>query len=156
MIALMPVRRTDRQLLWNLLQKYLHELSRWYSQALDAEGNYPYRWFDAYFTEPDRVALLILDDAIPVGFALVNAHSYIGEAPDHVLAEFTVFPMYRRRHLATEATEAIFARCPGRWEIKFNEKNAAARVLWTRVTARYAPSVRRISDEETVLCFAVE
>ena len=47
MIALMPVRRTDRQLLWNLLQKYLHELSRWYAQALDAEGNYPYRWFDA-------------------------------------------------------------------------------------------------------------
>ena len=140
MIALMPVRRTDRQLLWNLLQKYLHELSRWYAQALDAEGNYPYRWFDAYFTEPDRVALLILDDDIPVGFALLNAHSYIGEAPDHVLAEFTVFPAYRGRGIASQAVQRILDVYGGRWEIKYSERNTAASPFPRRRRAPSTPS----------------
>ena len=156
MIALMPVRRTDRQLLWNLLQKYLHELSRWYSQALDAEGNYPYRWFDAYFTEPDRVALLILDDDIPVGFALLNAHSYIGEAPDHVLAEFTVFPAYRGRGIASQAVQRILDVFGGRWEIKYSERNTAASRLWNGIAKKYHPQSHDLGDDETVLAFSTE
>ena len=156
MIALIPVRRTDRQLLWNLLQKYLHELSRWYAQAPDAEGNYPYRWFDAYFTEPDRVALLILDDDIPVGFALLNAHSYIGEAPDHVLAEFTVFPAYRGRGIASQAVQRILDVYGGRWEIKYSERNTAASRLWNGIAKKYHPQSHDLGDDETVLAFSTE
>ncbi|MBQ6346309.1 MAG: GNAT family N-acetyltransferase [Clostridia bacterium] len=155
MIRLQRVAPDQRQLLFNLNQKYLYEMTNYYDDPLDERGNLHYGHFDEYFTDPARTALLIYDGDALAGFAMLNPCSYFGGTVDHVMAEFTVFPMYRRRHLATGAVEAIFACCPGRWEIKFNEKNAAAKSLWTKVTARYAPTVRRLSDEETVLCFDV-
>jgi len=155
MIRLQRVTPDQRQLLFNLNQKYLYEMTNYYDDPLDERGNLHYGHFDEYFTDPARTALLIYDGDALAGFAMLNPCSYLGGTVDHVMAEFTIFPMYRRRHLATGAAEAIFERCPGRWEVKFNEKNAAARSLWTGVTARYAPTVRRLSDEETVLCFEV-
>ena len=155
MIRLQRVTPDQRQLLYNLNQKYLYEMTNFYDDPLDAYGNLHYGHFDEYFTDPARTALLIYDDGALAGFAMLNPYSYFGGKVDYVMAEFTVFPMYRRRHLATGAVEAIFACCPGRWEIKFTEKNAAARSLWTRATARYAPTVRHLNDEETVLCFSV-
>ncbi|MBQ9040079.1 MAG: GNAT family N-acetyltransferase [Clostridia bacterium] len=155
MIRLQRVTPDQRQLLFNLNQKYLYEMTNYYDDPLDERGNLHYGHFDEYFTDPARTALLIYDGDALAGFAMLNPCSYFGGTVDHVMAEFTIFPMYRRRHLATGAAEAIFERWPGRWEVKFNEKNAAARSLWTGVTARYAPTVRRLSDEETVLCFEV-
>ncbi|MBQ3303113.1 MAG: GNAT family N-acetyltransferase [Clostridia bacterium] len=155
MIRLQRVTPDQRQLLFNLNQKYLYEMTNYYDDPLDERGNLHYGHFDEYFTDPARTALLIYDGDALAGFAMLNPCSYFGGTVDHVMAEFTIFPMYRRRHLATGAAEAIFERWPGRWEVKFNEKNAEARSLWTRVTARYAPTVRRLSDEETVLCFEV-
>ncbi len=89
-----------------------------------------------------------------VGFAMINPYSYIGGCPDHVLAEFTIFPSYRGKHLAHAAADRILAAYPGRWEIKYSERNAAARRLWQRVTAPYHPVVHRLNEEETVLAFA--
>lgn len=155
MIRLQRVTPDQRQLLFNLNQKYLYEMTNYYDDPLDERGNLHYGHFDEYFTDPARTALLIYDGDALAGLAMLNPCSYFGGTVDHVMAEFTIFPMYRRRHLATGAAEAIFERWPGRWEVKFNEKNAEARSLWTRVTARYAPTVRRLSDEETVLCFEV-
>ena len=156
MIRLQPVTPDQRQLLYNLNQKYLYEMTNFYDDPMDELGNLHYGHFGEYFTDPARTALLIFDDDALAGFAMLHPYSYFGGTVDHVMAEFTIFPAYRKRRLATRAAEAIFERRSGRWEIKFNEKNAAARALWTRVTARYAPTVRHLNDEETVLCFAVE
>ena len=73
--------------------------------------------------------------------------------PDYVLAEFTVFPVYRRKHLAEKAAEMIFERFKGCWEIKYNEKNIAAKTLWNKATEQYFPKVTRLNDTETVLSF---
>ncbi len=156
MIGLSQVCPEGRPLLWRLLQDYLRELSRWYDISPDSDGNYPYRWFDAYFSEPDRVALLILEGDIPVGFALLNAHSCIGEAPDHAMAEFTVLPAYRGRGIATQAVQCIMAQFPGRWEIKYSVKNTAARRLWNGIAKKYNPQVHDLGHEEIVLAFSTE
>jgi len=156
MIELRKARPEDRALLWNLLQKYLNELSRWYDISPDSEGIYPYRYFDAYFSEPNRVALLIHEGDIPVGFALLNTHSYIGEAPDHVLAEFTVLPAFRGRGIATAAVQRILAEYGGRWEIKYSERNTAASRLWNRETAPYGPQRHDLGNGEIALAFSTK
>ncbi len=69
------------------------------------------------------------------------------------MAEFTIFPTYRRKHYALEATNLILVSHPGRWEIKYNEKNAAAKKLWTAVTAPYHPAIHHLNEEETVFEF---
>ena len=154
MIRLRPVRGEDRERLWNLNQKYLYEMTLYYPDPMDENGNLHYGYFDAYFTEPERKAFFLFDDETMVGFAMVCPYSYLGLHPDHVLAEFTIFPAYRRKHFARGAAELILSSLPGRWEIKYNENNTAARNLWQTVTAPYHPDVYHLNDEETVLAFA--
>jgi predicted acetyltransferase len=61
--------------------------------------------------------------------------------------------VYRRKHLAEKAAEMIFERFKGCWEIKYNEKNIAAKTLWNKATEQYFPKVTRLNDTETVLSF---
>ena len=155
MIRLEKVSPEKRALLWNIHQKYLYEMTNYYGDELDENGNYRYRYFDAYFSEPERKALLIYGDQVLIGFAMVNPYSYIGENPDYVLAEFTIFPMYRKRHWGKEAAEHLLKTYGGRWEIKYSEKNAGAKAFWAKVTNAYQ-TVKKYScgNGETVLSFS--
>jgi predicted acetyltransferase len=94
-------------------------------------------------------------DKLLVGFAMINPFSYINEHPDHVLAEFTIFPMYRKQHIGKCAAELILKTYRGRWEIKYNEKNIGAKALWNKITASYHPERHRYSADETVLSFLI-
>ena len=155
MITLQRVTEEKRELLWNINQKYLYEMTNYYPDPMDEDGNYHYGHFEEYFTDPGREAYFLYDGNELAGFAMICPYSYIGERCDHVMAEFTVFPAMRRRHIALEAAGMILGARPGRWEIKYNERNKAARELWRRVTGPYHPEERRINDAETVLVFIV-
>lgn len=153
MIRLVNVTAEQKELLWNIHQKYLYEMTNYYDNDIDESGNIHYGYFDAYFTDPKRTALFLYDDEQLIGFALINPYSLIGRNPDHVLGEFTVFPEFRRHHSGLKAAELILETYPGQWEIKYNEHNTAARALWTRLTEKYDPEKYRYSDCETVLIF---
>ena len=155
-MELRKVTPADRELLWNLNQKYLYEMTNYYGDELDALGNLHYGWFDAYFSDPRREAYLLYDGVTLVGFAMIHPYSHRGDRADHVLAEFTVFPMYRGRHLALAAAEEIFRRFKGRWEVKYNEKNTPAKRLWTKATEKYRPERIALNEKETLLCFRSE
>ena len=153
MIRLQPAGTEDRDLLWNINQKYLYEMTGYYKDPMDAEGNYHYGHFEEYFTDPGREALLIYRDETLIGFAMLCPYSYIGRDPDYTMAEFTIFPAFRRNHYARETAEMILARRPGRWEIKYNEKNTGAAQLWNSVAAPFGPEKVSLNQEETVLTF---
>ena len=38
------------------------------------------------------------------------------------MAEFAIFPVHRRQHLAQNVVSLIFSQYPGQWEIKYHEK----------------------------------
>ena len=156
MIRLIAVQQKDKELLWNINQKYLYEMTNYYDDPMDANGNYHYGYFDEYFSDTKRTAYFLFDDDALVGFAMLNPYSCIAKTPNHTMAEFTILPAYRRRHLAVDAANAIMERHPGQWEIKYNEKNTAAKRLWNKVAAPYSPEVFHLNDEETVLLFTKE
>lgn len=152
-MELIAVRPEDRELLWNINQKYLYEMTNYYDDEMDVMGNLHYGYFDAYFTDPKRQAFFLYEERTLVGFAMIHPYSNLGAEPDYVMAEFTIFPMYRGKHLAIKAAEMIFERFKGRWEVKYNEKNTAAKALWNQVTERYRPKKIYLNDTETVLSF---
>ena len=153
MIRLLAVQQKDRELLWNIHQKYLYEMTNYYDDPMDGAGNYHYGHFDAYFSDLQRTAYFLYEDDALVGFAMLHPYSCIAETPDHTLAEFTIFPAHRRRRLAFDAANLLLKEHPGRWEIKYNEKNTAAKRLWNMVAAPYSPEVVHLNDTETVLLF---
>ena len=153
-MVLIRVRPEDRELLWNINQKYLYEMTNYYDDEMDESGILHYGYFDAYFTDPRRMAFFLYEQQRLVGFAMIHPYSNMNGSPDHVLAEFTVFPIYRGRHLATAAAKAIFEQFGGHWEVKYNENNIAAKGLWNRVTEEYHPQKTHLNDVETVLSFS--
>ena len=156
MLSLKKVQNKDRDLLWNINQKYLYEMTNFYDDPMDENGNYHYGHFDEYFSDPKRKAYFICNDGVLVGFAMLCPYSNIGQDPDFTMAEFTIFPSFRRRHMALDAAKMILARHPGKWEIKYNEKNRGAKSLWHTVAEPYEPEMYHLNEEETVLSFETE
>ncbi len=153
MIRIQQVKTEEKELLWNIMQKYLYEMTKYYPDELDKYGEYQYKYFDEYFIEPKRKAYFFYNDESIVGFAMINPYSYINHQPDNVLAEFTVFPSFRRKHIASQAAQTLIDAHPGKWEIKFHEKNVGAKQFWESLTQKYHPTIHDIGDEETVLEF---
>ena len=153
MIDLRPVRLDEKTLLFHLFQAYLREIARFYGEEPDSQGLFPTPYFDAYFQEPARHALFMVENSAVVGFILVNPYSFLGQRPDHVIAEFCVLPDYRKRKIAERAARLLLERFPGRWEIKYHVRNRPAAGLWTKVTAPFSPSVHPLDEEERVLVF---
>lgn len=114
-----------------------------------------YGYFDDYFTDPKRTAYFICNENILIGFAFLCPYSNIEQEPDYTMAEFTIFPAYRRKHYALEAAETILAKHPGKWEIKYNKKNPGGKKLWNTLASPFKPEVHHLNDEETVLSFEV-
>ena len=56
MIRLVTALEKDRDLLWNINQKYLYEMTNYYDDPMDEHGNYHYGHFDEYFSDPKRTA----------------------------------------------------------------------------------------------------
>lgn len=153
MIQLVPVKTEEKDLFWNINQKYLYEMTAFYPDEMDEQGNYHYGYFEEYFSDTKRKALFIYDDATMVGFVMLNPYSAIDHEPDYTIAEFTIFPSYRKKHYAADAVNLIFFTHKGKWEIKYNERNIAAKKLWTAVTAPYNPIVYHLNEDETLLEF---
>ena len=155
MILLKTVEREDKGILWNIFQKYTYEMSAYYGYKMGADGNYIYKYFDAYFEEKIRTAYFIYEDETRIGFAMLNDYSCLGDTIDHAIAEFTIFPCYRGRGLAEEAVQQIFRMHPGRWELKFSERNRRAAAFWRKVTAQYEPRATEVGAHEAALSFSV-
>jgi len=54
-----------------------------------------------------------------------------------------------------QAAASIFGQYKGYWEIKYNEKNTAAKAFWGKVTEKYCPEKTYMNETETVLSFCV-
>ena len=68
MIRLETISSDKKTVLYNFLQKYLYELSQYYYNEMNEEGNFVYKYFPNYFTDPDRYAYFICDDDKYIGF----------------------------------------------------------------------------------------
>ncbi len=155
MVSLRQVVADDKMLLFNLLQKMLCEMTNYYDNDIDGEGNYEYPFFDCYFSEPDRKAFLVLYDERIAGFLMVNPYSYIGQNPDYVLAECFILPKFRKKHIARDAVGLLFRMFPGHWEVKYNTRNVPAARLWNQIAQPYCPHLSPVAEHEEVLSFKI-
>ncbi|MCR5609717.1 MAG: GNAT family N-acetyltransferase [Lachnospiraceae bacterium] len=153
MIRLKNVDLEEKDLLWNINQKYMYEMSDIYLDELGEDGNYSYEYFDEYFKDPTRNAYFIYNDDTLVGFALLCPYSCMDLNPDYTMAEFTIFPAFRRKNYAKEAVNMIISKHPGKWEIRYHNNNERGKILWNKIAEPYNPQILKFGDEGTVLLF---
>lgn len=154
MLTLKKAEISDKNDLWNMLQNYLKEMSAYYDTDIDENGDYKYDYFNNYFTEKERIAVFIRDNKTTVGFVFINNYSCLGETIDYAVAEFTIFSKYRKNHCGLTAANLLFNTYRGKWELKFNNGNTAAKSFWIKATKKFSPRASSYEKTETVLSFA--
>ena len=153
MIRLEIADKSRAHVLESLMQKYLYEMTQYYENEMDANGNFEYKYLPLYFVQPDRAAYFIYDDKAMIGFALVNHHSFTGEVIDNSLAEFTIFPAYRNYGRGMQAVDALMNARPGSWQLKYSLRNKPGMNFWKKVQEKYDGVETALEDSEIAITF---
>ena len=122
-----PAQLSEKDVLDQLLELYLHDLSEMTGADVGPHGRYGYRFLDDYWTEPDRHPFLIRVDGHLAGLA------FVASGAPHDVAEFFVMRKYRRQGVGRRAACALFAMFPGEWQVRQLASNAAATAFWRSV-----------------------
>ncbi|HQL10415.1 MAG TPA: GNAT family N-acetyltransferase, partial [Lentisphaeria bacterium] len=105
--SLVPVNKEDKEILRNLLEKYLYEFTQYEQRAVNRLGLFGYDYLDNYWTESNRWAFFIRAGDELAGFAMVNDFQESPvEKTDFALAEFFVMYKYRRQGIGHWAATA--------------------------------------------------
>jgi predicted acetyltransferase len=138
MINIEKVKIEDKNKLAEMLQLYLHEFSLFDQRQQDENGIYPYKYFDLYWQESDRLPLFIIDDKEIVGFALLILDDPESEQKDiKTISEFFVLEKFRKKGIGKNAAFKIFDMFHGKWAIRQLEGNTNAKSFWKRVVDEY-------------------
>ena len=132
-VTIEPVPFEQKHVLGRLLQLYFYDFSEFLPLKLNAEGEYPYRYLDAYWA-PDpgesRYAYFIRNGpgSDLAGFAMVRVVNSV-----NVMAEFCVLRPCRRGGIGSSAVKLLLEKHPGRWLIHEVATNLPAQAFWRRV-----------------------
>lgn len=153
MVYIKRVGKDKRKALFNVIQKYLYEMSKYYGDEMDEDGVYEYRYLPLYFEDSDRQVYFIYDDEAWIGFALLNKYSCTGEEIDNAIAEFSIFPAYRNKGYAMDAIKLLVEERKGSWQLKYALNNANGLYFWKKVKQKYRGSEISLGDKEMVITF---
>ncbi len=127
--------------LGRLLQLYLHDLSEFDDElTIGPDARFPYPWFDAYWTDPNRHPFTIHRHATLAGFALVR----LDTGSTH-MAEFGILREHRRAGIGARAARDLFDAFPGPWEVRQVPRNRPAQAFWRRLIHHYTNGAYRES-----------
>ncbi|MFC3077026.1 GNAT family N-acetyltransferase [Phenylobacterium terrae] len=122
----------------NLFQLYTHDFSEHWAGTdegeLEEDGRFaPYPYLESYWSDADRVPLLLRAAGRLAGFCLINRHHHGARPVDWNVAEFFVVRKHRRAGVGAAAATAVFQARPGVWEVAVARRNTGALVFWRGV-----------------------
>ncbi|MFC4653127.1 GNAT family N-acetyltransferase [Lactococcus nasutitermitis] len=131
-----PVKKSEKEILRNLLEKYLYEFSQYCDDEVNELGLYGYDYLDCYWTEKNRFPFFIRVDGNLAGFALVNDYPEIKAETDFTMAEFFVIYKYRHTGIAQAVARDLFEKFQGKWQLMYNPKNVISQKFWTKIVTK--------------------
>lgn len=131
--------KADHELLANLLELYIHDLSELFSLEVGADGRFGYPKLPLYWSEPQqRFAFVIHHGTQIAGFVLVTRGSPASDDPDALdVAEFFVLRRHRHARVGRDAARLLWDRLDGHWTVRVSEGNRGALPFWASVIAEY-------------------
>jgi len=138
-ITLEPVKLEEKQILKNLGELYIYELTQYTPTDVDDMGLYDdFDDLDLYWTDENRHPYFIKVDGKLGGFALVfDGRQIQGIDSNYSIDEFFVMNQYKGRGVGKYCAGWIFDKFRGKWQIWFHPRNKAAEKFWTGVVDEY-------------------
>ena len=135
-IKLEKVTSEEKTILYNLLQFAIYDASQYVDIDLNESGIFDYDWFENYFIDDDRDAYFIKMGDKLIGFVMVNENLKI-YSNGKSIAEFLIFPSYRRKKIGKQVAITIFDMYLGNWEVEPIENSIQAYKFWQNTIKEY-------------------
>lgn len=132
-IELKLVKPNEREIISNLLQLYLHNLSAYFPIDFDSsKGMYIYDELDKYVEGNDSKAYFIFKEDKLTGFVLIDVTE-----EKNVIQEIFVLNNYKRQGIAGISVKKVFDMYKGNWEIKAVPCSKPAEDFWVKTVSEY-------------------
>jgi predicted acetyltransferase len=140
-VSLRPATATDKPVIANLIQLYLHDMTEFMPFPVGADGRFEYGFLDRFWRHP----YFIMQGMEIAGFSLVvDECPLTGRVPCWFMAEFFVLKAYRMQGVGKAALDLAFAAHSGPWHIAVPHANRAARLFWGKALAHSSAHSRDI------------
>jgi predicted acetyltransferase len=148
---LVPAQRHHLPVLANLFQLYSHDFAEVVPLFVGDDGRFAVPALEPYWQDPSRHAFLIRVADHWAGFALAHQCSRLtDDRGTWDVAEFFVMRGFRRSGVGARAAAELFARFPGRWEVRQIHANTIATAFWRHAIAGFtgAAVVETVHDTD--------
>ena len=133
MIRYKIITKEDDKKLNNLLQLYLHDISKFFPVDFDSKSClYLYDKLDKYYDDSENYALLFMDDNEIVGFSLIDKNEL-----EYVVQEMFVLNNYKNKGLGEECITKVFNDFRGNWVIKSLPCSPKSENFWNKTIKNY-------------------
>ena len=136
-ITIELVKKDEKEILRNLLEKYNYEFSLYDDRDVNDLGLYGYDYFDCYWTEENRYPFFVKVDGKLAGFVLLNDHSDLDTEINYAISEFFVMYKYRRYGIGKYVVKYLFDNYKGKWQLKYHTKNEISQHFWLKIVDEY-------------------
>jgi predicted acetyltransferase len=135
-ITVTAVSVDEKEILRNLIEKYLYEFSQYDGYDVNDLGLYGYSYLDIYWTEENRFAYFIKVDNKLAGFFMVNDCKEIKIETDYTISEFFILHKYRKLGVGTYAVKYIFENLKGKYQLMHHPKNIVSKIFWNNIVKK--------------------
>ena len=133
MIELERINNNKKELLNNLLQLYLHDISIYFPIDFNSKTcKYEYDDLAKYFNESDNYAYLFLKDKDIVGFTLIDR-----EDDNYIVQEMFILNNYKNNGVGEECINEVFNCHKGNWTIKSLPCSPKSENFWNKTIKKY-------------------
>jgi predicted acetyltransferase len=136
-ISIHPAGKDEKEILRNLLEKYLYEFSQYENTDVSEFGLYGYDYLDHYWVEKNRFPFFIKVDGKLAGFIMVNDYPEVNIKTNYTLSEIFVMYKYRNMGVGAFAAKYVFDKFKGKWQLKRHPKNVGSVRFWDMVISEY-------------------
>jgi len=138
-ISIEPVKIEEKEILQNLSELYIYELSQYSPIDVNDMGLYDdLDDLDLYWIEENRYPFFIKVDNKYAGFLLVYDGRQLEEIQsNYTLDEFFVLYKYKQQGVGKYCAEYIFDKFKGKWQIWFHPRNTVAGKFWAKAISEY-------------------
>ncbi|MBG9771895.1 acetyltransferase [Brevibacillus laterosporus] len=135
-ISLYPVTSRDKNIIFNLMPLYLHDLSSYTNDLIiDQQGRFAYNNLELYWERDALNPYLIKSGEAIVGFLLLNKPPFAPMGTDFYVNELFILNYYRRKGFAKKALKQCFTDNPGNYMVVQMIKNQPAILFWHQLYA---------------------
>ena len=132
-IKLKEIELEKRDILNNLMQLYLHNISLNFPMDFDSNtGMYGYDDIEKYFENDNNKAFFILKENEIAGFMLIDLLD-----EKNIVQEMFVLNNYKRKGVGKTAVSILFDKFKGNWEIKSLPCSENAEKFWISSVKKY-------------------